>query len=154
MSTGNRAALHASLIRNIRYFIAGTIVFNQKVADSVGLHLTDMQCLNLLELEGAMTPGKLAKWMGLSTGGVTVMLDRLEKGGYIRREANPSDRRSVLVHTNPRKAHKIQPHYQEINREMEVFLTESPRAELEAANRFLERINTIRASRAENHSRG
>ena len=37
---------------------------------------------------------------------------------------------------------------------MEVFLTESPRAELEAANRFLERINTIRASRAENHSRG
>ena len=89
MSTGNRAALHASLIRNIRYFIAGTIVFNQKVADSVGLHLTDMQCLNLLELEGAMTPGKLAKWMGLSTGGVTVMLDRLEQGGYIRREANP-----------------------------------------------------------------
>ena len=35
-----------------------------------------------------MTPGKLAKWMGLSTGGVTVMLDRLEQGGYIRREAN------------------------------------------------------------------
>ena len=30
MSTGNRAALHASLIRNIRYFIAGTIVFTRK----------------------------------------------------------------------------------------------------------------------------
>ena len=68
MSTGNRAALHASLIRNIRYFIAGTIVFNQKVADSVGLHLTDMQCLNLLELEGAMTPGKAGEMDGLKHG--------------------------------------------------------------------------------------
>ena len=67
MSTGNRAALHASLIRNIRYFIGNDCV-QPKVADFVGLHLTDMQCLNLLELEGAMTPGKLAKWMGLSTG--------------------------------------------------------------------------------------
>ena len=154
MSTGNRAVLHASLIRNIRYFIAGTILFNQKVADSVGLHLTDMQCLNLLELEGAMTPGKLAKWMGLSTGGVTVMLDRLEKGGYVRREANPADRRSVLVHAVPLKAHRIQPHYQAISRDMEKFLADSPRAELEAANRFLERMNTIRASRAQGDSHG
>jgi len=154
MSTSNRAALHASLVRNIRYFIAGTILYNQKVADAVGLHLTDMQCLNLLELEGPMTPGTLGKWMGLSSGGVTVMLDRLQRAGFIQRTANPADRRSILVRTNPRKAHKIQPHYEQINREMEAFLAASPAAELEAANRFLQRINAVRVGPAKSDSQG
>ncbi|MGH9616045.1 MAG: MarR family winged helix-turn-helix transcriptional regulator [Acidobacteriaceae bacterium] len=154
MSTANRAALHASLIRNIRYFIAGTILFNQKVADAVGMHLTDMQCLNLLELEGSMTPGTLGKWMGLSSGGVTVMLDRLGNAGFIQRASNPADRRSILVRANPRKAHKIQSHYAQINREVEAFLAESPAAELEAANRFLERINTTRVGPANRKPQG
>jgi DNA-binding MarR family transcriptional regulator len=154
MSTASRAALHASLVRNIRYFIAGTILHNQKIADTVGLHMTDMQCLNLLELEGPMTPGTLGKWMGLSSGGVTVMLDRLQKAGFVQRTVNPSDRRSILVRTNPRKAHKIHPHYEQINREMEKFLMESPVGELEAANRFLQRINEIRVGPVKSESQG
>jgi hypothetical protein len=36
--------------------------------------------MNLLDLLGPATPGKLAECNGLTTGGVTVMLDRLEKG--------------------------------------------------------------------------
>jgi DNA-binding MarR family transcriptional regulator len=154
MSTASRAALHASLVRNIRYFIAGTILHNQKIADTVGLHMTDMQCLNLLELEGPMTPGTLGKWMGLSSGGVTVMLDRLQKAGFVQRTVNPSDRRSILVRTNPRKAHKIHPHYEQINREMEKFLMESPVGELEAANRFLQRINEIRVGPVKSELQG
>jgi DNA-binding MarR family transcriptional regulator len=144
MSTANRVALHASLIRNIRYFIAGTILFNQKVADKIGLHLTDMQCLNLLELLGPTTPGKLAEFMGLSTGGVTVMLDRLEKAGFIKRAANPADRRSILVRINVGKMRKIQPSYAKLNRQMEIFLAETPQAELESVVRFLGRMNTLR----------
>jgi len=35
--------------------------------------------------------------MGLSTGAVTAMLDRLEKAGYIWRVRDPADRRRVLV---------------------------------------------------------
>jgi MarR family transcriptional regulator, organic hydroperoxide resistance regulator len=154
MSTASRAALHASLVRNIRYFIAGTILHNQKIADTVGLHMTDMQCLNLLELEGPMTPGTLGKWMGLSSGGVTVMLDRLQKAGFVQRTVNPSDRRSILVRANPRKAHKIHPHYEQINREMEKFLMESPVGELEAANRFLQRINEIRVGPVKSELQG
>ena len=80
------------------------------VAHSIGLNATDLQCLNLLELQGALTPGELARCCGLTTGGVTVVLDRLEKAGYIRREANPRDRRSLLIRPVPakmRKLHKI-----------------------------------------------
>lgn len=144
MSTGNRTALHAELVIQIRRFIAGTIIFNQKVADRVGLHLTDMQCINLLDLFGAATPGTLAECTGLSTGGVTVMLDRLEKGGFIKRERNPDDRRSVLVRVNPGKLRKIHALYAGINQQLEAFLSETPEAEIRSAVKFLSRMNTIR----------
>ena len=38
----------------------------------------------------------------LTTGGVTVVLDRLEKAGIVRREPNPDDRRSSLVSVLPK----------------------------------------------------
>ncbi|MGB6160690.1 MAG: MarR family transcriptional regulator, partial [Acidobacteriaceae bacterium] len=97
MSSKQHARLFPALVRAVRLFIAGSSLFSQRVSEKLGLHPTDMQFLNLLELLGPMTPGFLAQCSGLSSGGVTVVLDRLEKAGYVRRSANPSDRRSVLV---------------------------------------------------------
>jgi DNA-binding MarR family transcriptional regulator len=145
MSTGNRLALHAELVGQIRSFIAGAILFNQKVADHVGLHLTDMQCVNLLDLLGPVTPGRLAECTGLSTGGVTVMLDRLEKAGVVKRERNPNDRRSVLVRVNPKKLRKINAFYRGINKRLESFFSETAEAELRQVADFLSRMNAIRA---------
>ncbi len=56
-----------------------------------------MQMLHMLQLYGPSTPSQLGAWTRLSSGGVTVALDRLEKGGYLRRERNPADRRSLLI---------------------------------------------------------
>jgi MarR family transcriptional regulator, organic hydroperoxide resistance regulator len=147
MSTENRPALNAELVGQIRRFIAGTILFNQKVADRVGLHLTDMQCINLLDLLGPVTPGKLAECTGLTTGGVTVMLDRLEKAGLVRREPNPNDRRSVLVRVNPRRLQKIHALYAGINERLETFLAEIPEAELRLVVSFFSRVNAILTER-------
>ena len=144
MSTRKRGALHAEIVAEIRRFIAGTILFNQKVADHTGLHLTDMQCINLLELLGPVTPGTLASHTGLTTGGVTVMLDRLEKAGFVKRERNPNDRRSVLVRANPGKLRKINALYDGINRQFGAFLAQTPEAELQTVVKFLSRMNTIR----------
>jgi DNA-binding MarR family transcriptional regulator len=41
--------------------------------------------------------GELAAGMGLSTGAITAMLDRLERAGYVRRVRDPADRRRVLA---------------------------------------------------------
>src|ERR1700728_909152 len=147
MSTGNRRALHTELVGQIRRFIAGAILFNQKVADHVGLHLTDMQCVNLLDLLGPVTPGRLAECTGLTTGGVTVMLDRLEKAGVVKRERNPNDRRSVLVRVNPKKLRKINALYRVINERLEAFFSETPEAELRSVAIFLARMNAIRTER-------
>jgi DNA-binding MarR family transcriptional regulator len=71
--------------------------FHDAVADYLGLHRTDLRCLDILDLAGRQTAGELAARMGMSTGAVTAILDRLEKAGYVRRLRDPDDRRRVLV---------------------------------------------------------
>jgi len=145
LSTENRLALHAAFVTQIRQFIAGTMLFNQSVADRVGLSLTDMQCINLLELLGPSTPGKLAASTGLTTGGVTVMLDRLEKAGLVKRQPNPKDRRSVLVKVDAKKLRKVNSFYSGINQRLEAFLSGRSEAEIQSVITFLSSMNAIRA---------
>jgi len=144
MSTKRPPALHAELVGQIRRFIAGTIMFNHDLAERAGLHVTDMQCMNLLDLLGPVTPGRLARWTGLTTGGVTVMLDRLEWAGFVIREPNPLDRRSVVVRVNPKKFRTINALYAGINRQFEALLSGTPDAELRPVVKFFSRMNTIR----------
>ncbi len=144
LSTSNRARLHAEIVRQIRQSIAGSILFNQRVADRFGLLLTDMQCLSILELLGPVTPGKLAEYTGLTTGGVTVMLDRLEKAGLVKREPNPGDRRSLLVRVNPRKLKKISSVYAGISRQVESVLAETSESDLQSVAKFYARMNAMR----------
>jgi MarR family transcriptional regulator, organic hydroperoxide resistance regulator len=145
VSSSDRTRLHETVIHSLRQFIAGSILYNQQIADRVGLRLTDMQCINALELMGPSTPGELARFTGLTTGGVTVMLDRLEKGGYLKREPNPRDRRSVLVHLNLTKVKKMQAFYGEINQRMEALLDETPERELRSVVKLLSKMNASRA---------
>ena len=146
MSSPNHAPLREAAIRCIREFIAGSIMYNQRVADRVGLRLTDMQCINVLDLMGPSTPGELARSTGLTTGGVTVMLDRLEKGGYVKREPNPRDRRSVLVRLNPTRLKKMQAFYGEINERMLALLDETPDLELRSVVDLFSKMNASRSA--------
>ncbi|MDT9699389.1 MarR family winged helix-turn-helix transcriptional regulator [Streptomyces sp. P17] len=88
-----------------RRYMASYALFNQAVADRIGLHPTDLQCLNLLTLEGGpVTTGRVAELTGLTTGSATRLVDRLERAGYVVRERDAEDRRRVLVATVPEKA--------------------------------------------------
>ena len=74
-----------------------TILLHQAVADTVGLYITDHQCMHFLHRYGAMPAGRLAELTGLTTGAVTGIIDRLEKAGYVRRTNDPKDRRRTIV---------------------------------------------------------
>jgi DNA-binding MarR family transcriptional regulator len=141
MSSPDHNQLRETVIRCLREFIAGSIIYNQQVADRVGLRLTDVQCINVLELMGPSTPGELARCTGLTTGGVTVMLDRLEKAGYIKREPNPRDRRSVLVRLKPTKLKKVHALYEEINQRTAALLDQTPESELRSVVNLLSKMN-------------
>jgi DNA-binding MarR family transcriptional regulator len=89
------------LVREVRLSQAATARFDQAVADVLGLNRTDMRCLDIVQMEGPVTAGRLAELTGLTTGAITTVLDRLEKAGYARRLRDPHDRRRVLVEMAP-----------------------------------------------------
>src|SRR5690349_3390067 len=124
------------IVLEIRKFIASTIFFNTKAAEKMGLSLTDMQMIHVLQLYGPATPSRLGEWSGLSSGGVTVALDRLQKAGYIRREPNPADRRSLIVTLAPVRMRKVGAMYEEVERETRRLLATLPLGDLEAVIRF------------------
>jgi DNA-binding HxlR family transcriptional regulator len=81
---------------------AGSIMqlLGQLSAERIGINVTDLNCLNIVALTGPMTAGDLAKQTGLTTASITGVLDRLEEGGFVRRERDPHDRRRVIVNLN------------------------------------------------------
>ncbi|MET9387231.1 MarR family winged helix-turn-helix transcriptional regulator [Streptomyces sp. NPDC002928] len=103
-SENERSRLLDELSTVSRRYMASYALFNQAVADHIGLHPTDLQCLNLLTLEGGpVTTGRIAELTGLTTGSATRLVDRLEKAGYVVRERDVADRRRVLVATVPER---------------------------------------------------
>jgi DNA-binding MarR family transcriptional regulator len=69
------------------------------VAALLGVNRTDVLCLDILARLGTVPAGRLAEESRLTSGAITAVLDRLEKAGYVRRVADPRDRRRVLVET-------------------------------------------------------
>ncbi len=135
------------ILLEIRKFIASAIFFNSQAAEKVGLSLTDSQMIHTLQLYGPSTPTRLAAATGLSSGGVTVALDRLEKGGYIRREPNPADRRSLLIHINPARLLKLKGIYENVEAETRRSLSTLPKGDLAAVIRFFEALSAVRSNR-------
>src|SRR5262249_7552650 len=67
----------------------------------------DHKCADLLWTRGPMTAGELAELTGLTTGAITGVIDRLERGGFVRREDDPNDRRRVVVRAVPKRLREI-----------------------------------------------
>src|SRR3954470_18692359 len=107
MSTMDRTQID-SVIRSLRRVNLQGSFFGQTVAIRFGLSESDIEALELLIDAGAATAGRLSDLMGLSTGAVTRVIDRLEQSGYVRRVPDPADRRRVIVEVVPEKVAAIQ----------------------------------------------
>jgi DNA-binding MarR family transcriptional regulator len=95
--TGRRAELLEQLALAGRAMSAATVMYHATVAARQGLSATEEKALDLVERFGPMTAGELAKRSGLAPASVTGLVNRLERKGFARRVAHPSDRRSILV---------------------------------------------------------
>ena len=71
--------------------------FDNRAAEALGVNLTDLHALNIIEGKGGLTAGALATEAGLTSGAVTGVVDRLERAGYARRVPDPADRRRVNI---------------------------------------------------------
>ncbi|WP_405485653.1 MarR family winged helix-turn-helix transcriptional regulator [Nocardia sp. NBC_00511] len=75
--------------------------FDRELARLLGVNETDLRCLEILLTGDGVAPGELGDRLGLTTGSVTAMLDRLEKLQFLTRAPHPTDRRKVVVHITP-----------------------------------------------------
>lgn len=94
----DRSELEAELVLTLRESQIATQKMDETAARALGLaNPNDWRCLDIIDQHGRITAGQLAAEAGLTTGAITAVLDRLEALGYVRRIADPGDRRRVLV---------------------------------------------------------
>lgn len=65
---------------------------------ALGLSPLEGHILTYLRTYAPAPVGELVRVFGVKRSTLTSLLDRLEKSGLVRREINPDDRRSFLVH--------------------------------------------------------
>ncbi|MGX1887152.1 MarR family winged helix-turn-helix transcriptional regulator [Streptomyces sp. NPDC055287] len=98
MSNRTRGESVSAVTAAARRHHAAYTLFNQAMAEHLGLHPTDLQCVSLLALEpGPRTTGEIAELTGLTSGSATRLVDRLQKAGLAERHPDPHDRRKMLV---------------------------------------------------------
>src|SRR4051812_34936023 len=81
-------------LRELRIQLA---LLNYRVGSQAELKDIDLDCIDILDAYGPLSPSALARRAGLHPATMTGVLDRLERGGWIVRDRDPSDRRAVVV---------------------------------------------------------
>ena len=76
-------------------------LYDDHLARFMGLNRTDTRCMDIIDRGKRVTAGQLATESGLTTGAVTIVIDRLEAAGYAQRERDPDDRRKVWITITP-----------------------------------------------------
>jgi DNA-binding MarR family transcriptional regulator len=122
---------------------------DQAAADRYGLNRTDMRALDILSRSGPLAPTALARLLGFTTGGVTTVLDRLDKAGYIRRRPDPGDRRRQVVETTEATAARDEEVFGDLIRGTRDLLAGYTSDELLVIGDFLDRVRQLTAAHAD-----
>jgi DNA-binding MarR family transcriptional regulator len=80
----------------LRALIHSAQDFRFAFANNLGISPNDAAALSHLAV-GPQSPTELAEHLGLTTSGVTTLLDRLESAGLAHRTPRPGDRRSIIA---------------------------------------------------------
>src|SRR5262249_20243129 len=92
-----RGQLNLEVKKSLRELGIQLSQLNQNISARIDLKATDLRTLDLIGRYGPISPSALAKRAGMHPATTTGVLDRLERGGWIERGRDPSDRRGVVV---------------------------------------------------------
>ncbi len=100
MTSSDKDALQERLYevaREMRLMSTFDALFSHAAAERVGMHPTDIETIDLLNVLGPMSAGELSHLTGLSSGATTRLIDRVESAGLVRRRPDEHDRRRVII---------------------------------------------------------
>jgi DNA-binding MarR family transcriptional regulator len=93
----DRKRLTAAIRDSLRELSVQLSLLNLQVGARLELKDVDLDCLNLIDRHGPLSPSALARRSGLHPATMTGILDRLERGGWVARDRDPADRRGIVV---------------------------------------------------------
>jgi DNA-binding MarR family transcriptional regulator len=111
--------------------------YDEAVANAVGVNRTDMRCIDILAQEGGATAGRLGTLMGLTSGAITTVIDRLETAGFARRLRDENDRRRVRVVLTEKAHAELMPFYEPLEKMSEKLYARYTEEQLELLLGFL-----------------
>ena len=141
-----RRRLTAAIKQSLRALSIQLSLLNHQVGARAGLNDVDLDCLDLVARHGPLSPSALAERAALHPATVTGILDRLERGGWVARERDPSDRRAVVVRARRERNPELMRLYSGMNSSMNEICAGYGDAELEVLADFLRR--TVDAGRS------
>jgi DNA-binding MarR family transcriptional regulator len=110
VTSGNRRArrqLTMQIKGSLRDLRNQLSMLNRQVGGHLDLKEVDLDCLDLIDRHGPLSPTALARRAGLHPATMTGILDRLERAGWIARERAAADRRAVTVRALPDRARDV-----------------------------------------------
>jgi DNA-binding MarR family transcriptional regulator len=137
--------LSTSVKESLRELSVQLSLLNNQVGARLKLKEVDVDCLDLVSRHGPLSPTALARRAGLHPATMTGVLDRLERGGWITRDRDPNDRRSVLVRALRDRSAELFQLYAGMTDSVDAICEGYTEAELELLTDFLRR--TVDAGR-------
>ncbi|WP_425148610.1 MarR family winged helix-turn-helix transcriptional regulator [Deinococcus sp.] len=124
------------LIEAGRAVHTATDTVDSRVAEVLDLHRSDLRCLNQLE-HGPLSALEVGARLGLSSGAVTALIDRLERAGFVQRQRSSADRRSVNVQLVPGQFIRIAGLYRQVAQVVLEQFNDADMQQLQAATQAL-----------------
>ncbi|HEX6353701.1 MarR family transcriptional regulator [Actinophytocola sp.] len=123
-------------VRSLRTELA---LLNRRVTGRLQLREGDLDLLEVIARLGPMGPSTLARHTALHPATMTGVLDRLEKGGWVTRERDPDDRRSLVLHVRRDRVREILTLYSGMNQALDDLCANYTDDELRVIADFLTR---------------
>jgi len=114
----------------------------------LGLSENEVLALQYLGLAGQLTPSALGGLLGLTSGGTTALVQRLERAGHVTRESHPHDGRSTLLRLSPGSEARATEAFAPLVAELDRLAAELPDTDRTVVGTFLGRV----AEAAERHA--
>ncbi|MDG4790415.1 MarR family transcriptional regulator [Micromonospora sp. WMMD1102] len=133
----SREELIGALVEEMPWYISAAVRLQVAIAHQLDMPVTDLHALGALLETGPAGASRLAELLGMTTGAVTRLVDRLERGGYVRRQPDPVDRRRVLLQLVPERVADIAEFYAPIGARWQRNIDRYSEAELEFLLEFL-----------------
>jgi DNA-binding MarR family transcriptional regulator len=120
-----------------------------RVWDLEGLTVTQLRLLGHVADEEGLSNADLADRLYVTRPSVSALLDRLERGGFLRREVSPTDRRGIRIWLEPRGRDAVSHVRQEVSEYSQGLMEELSDEELDHLQKSLARfVEAGRARRA------